>query len=104
LNAIQLRLLWTTLVGTFCALGVVLYDLGHPFRGSYQVSKAVNQLYGIRLNLKRSWKETEEHEAMARIKADEKKKKNNGVDGDGSCRPDVETNVRHETSSRLAGN
>jgi hypothetical protein len=52
LNAIQLRLLWTSLVGTFCALGVVLYDLGQPFRGSYQVTKAVDQLYTIRSMLK----------------------------------------------------
>jgi hypothetical protein len=57
LNAIQLRLLWTSLVGTFCALGVVLYDLGQPFRGSYQVTKAFNQLYSIRTMLKRSIKD-----------------------------------------------
>ncbi|KAG7351596.1 DUF4239 domain containing protein [Nitzschia inconspicua] len=57
LNAIQLRLLWTSLVGTFCALGVVLYDLGQPFRGSYQVTKAVNQLYAIRSTLKRNVKD-----------------------------------------------
>jgi hypothetical protein len=49
LNAIQLRLLWTMLVGTFCALGLVCYDLGNPFRGSYQVSKSVDQMHSIRL-------------------------------------------------------
>jgi hypothetical protein len=48
LNAIQLRLLWTMLVGTFCTLGLVCYDLGNPFRGSYQISKSVDQLYTIR--------------------------------------------------------
>jgi hypothetical protein len=48
LNAIQLRLLWTMLVGTFCALALVCYDLGHPFRGAYQISQAVRQLYTIR--------------------------------------------------------
>jgi hypothetical protein len=52
LDNIQLRLLWTSLVGTFCALGVVLYDLGQPFRGSYQVTNAVNQMYAIRSMLK----------------------------------------------------
>ena len=52
LNAIQLRLLWTMLVATFCALGLVCYDLGHPFRGVYgvyQISEAVKQLYSVRL-------------------------------------------------------
>jgi hypothetical protein len=48
LNAIQLRLLWTILVGTFSALGLVCYDLGNPFRGSYQISKSVDPLYMIR--------------------------------------------------------
>jgi len=48
LNAIQLKILWTMLIGTFSALGVVCYDLGDPFRGSYQIGKTVNQLYTIR--------------------------------------------------------
>jgi hypothetical protein len=52
LNAIQLRILWTMLTGTFSALAVVCYDLGNPFRGSYQISKSVDQLYLIRLALK----------------------------------------------------
>eukprot|EP00980_Cylindrotheca_fusiformis_P005538 scaffold1172_cov115-Cylindrotheca_fusiformis.AAC.13 len=54
LNAIQLRVLWTMLVGTFSALAIVSYDLGHPFRGSYQISIAVDQLYTIRLALRAS--------------------------------------------------
>jgi hypothetical protein len=54
LNAIQLRILWTMLVGTFSALAIVCYDLGHPFRGSYQISKSVDQLYTIRLALRAS--------------------------------------------------
>jgi len=37
LNAIQIRVLWTMLIGTFASLAVVLYDLANPFRGSYQV-------------------------------------------------------------------
>lgn len=49
LNAIQLRLLWTMLVATFCALGLVCYDLGHPFRGAYQLSSCVKELYDVRL-------------------------------------------------------
>jgi hypothetical protein len=54
LNAIQLRILWTMLVGTFSALAIVCYDLGNPFRGSYQISKSVSQLYTIRLALRAS--------------------------------------------------
>jgi hypothetical protein len=49
LNAIQLRLLWTMLVATYCALGLVCYDLGHPFRGIYQISAGVKELYDVRL-------------------------------------------------------
>lgn len=52
LNAIQLRILWTMLVGTFSALAIVCYDLGNPFRGSYQISTSVDQLYTIRLALR----------------------------------------------------
>lgn len=54
LNAIQLRILWTMLVGTFTALAVVCYDLGNPFRGSYEISRSVHQLYTIRLALRAS--------------------------------------------------
>jgi hypothetical protein len=54
LNAIQLKILWTMLIGTFSALGVVCYDLGDPFRGSYQISKTVHQLYTIRDAVKAS--------------------------------------------------
>lgn len=49
LNAIQLRLLWTMLVGTFSALGLVCYDLEHPFRGVYQIGDSVKDLYDVRL-------------------------------------------------------
>jgi hypothetical protein len=54
LNAIQLRILWTMLVGTFSALAVVCYDLSGPFRGQYQISNAVYQLMTIRDALKAS--------------------------------------------------
>ena len=52
LNAIQLRILWSMLVGTFTALGIVCYDLSHPFQGSYQINNnTVQQLYSIRKTL-----------------------------------------------------
>jgi hypothetical protein len=56
LNAIQLKILWTMLIGTFSALGVVCYDLGDPFRGSYQIGKTINQLYTIRSAVRASEK------------------------------------------------
>jgi hypothetical protein len=62
LNAIQLRILWTMLVGTFTALAIVCYDLGNPFRGSYQISKSVQQLYTIRMTLRASLKQQKEEE------------------------------------------
>ena len=34
LSAIQLRVLWSMLIGTFSALGVVNYDMIDPFSGS----------------------------------------------------------------------
>ena len=40
--------------GTFTALAIVCYDLGNPFRGSYQISKSVHQLYTIRMTLRAS--------------------------------------------------
>jgi hypothetical protein len=48
LNSIQLRILWTMLIGTFSALGVVCYDLRDVFGGSNQVAKSVDQLFTIR--------------------------------------------------------
>jgi hypothetical protein len=41
LSAIQLRVLWSMLIGTFTALGVVNYDLVDPFRGSCEYSMHV---------------------------------------------------------------
>ncbi|CAJ1945948.1 unnamed protein product [Cylindrotheca closterium] len=63
LNAIQLRILWTMLVGTFSALAIVCYDLGNPFRGSYQISTSVDQLYTIRLALRANLSELRSEEA-----------------------------------------
>jgi hypothetical protein len=34
LSAIQLRILWSMLIGTYSALAVVNYDMRDPFRGS----------------------------------------------------------------------
>lgn len=48
LNAVQLRILWTMLIGTFSALAVVCYDLSEPFRGMYQITDVVDQFYMIR--------------------------------------------------------
>lgn len=44
LNAIDLRILWTMLIGTFSTWAVVWYDLSGPFRGKYQISNVLNQL------------------------------------------------------------
>jgi len=52
LNAVQLKILWTMLIGTFSALGVVCYDLSDPFRGSYEISTCVDQLYTIKDTLR----------------------------------------------------
>ncbi|KAL7482900.1 hypothetical protein ACHAW6_008554 [Cyclotella cf. meneghiniana] len=48
LNAIQLKILWAMLIGTFSSLAVVNYDMIDPFRGSYNVGVSVNQFYTIR--------------------------------------------------------
>jgi len=52
LNAVELRILWSLLVGTFVACFTVFYDLRSPFGGSYQISASVDQLYNIRSALK----------------------------------------------------
>jgi len=48
LSAIELRILWTVLTGTFASLAVVLYDLSDPFRGSYTIRRSTDQLYSLR--------------------------------------------------------
>lgn len=48
LNLIQLRILWTMLIGSITALTVVCWDLSFPFTGSYIISNAVDQLMTIR--------------------------------------------------------
>ena len=48
LNAIQLRILWTMLIGSISALWVVCWDLSLPFTGSYVISNVVDQLRTIK--------------------------------------------------------
>mmetsp|Transcript_14567 Transcript_14567/g.23851 ORF Transcript_14567/g.23851 Transcript_14567/m.23851 type:complete len:539 (+) Transcript_14567:77-1693(+) len=62
LSAIQLRVLWSMLIGTFSALGVVNYDMIDPFRGSYNVAVSVDQFYTIRAVLMASIEEEEGEE------------------------------------------
>jgi Protein of unknown function (DUF4239) len=54
LNAVQLKLLWSMLVGTFVACFAVFIDLRAPFSGSYQISASVDQLHTIKLTLQAS--------------------------------------------------
>lgn len=54
LNAVQLKLLWSMLVGTFVACFAVVLDLRTPFAGSYQISASVDQLHTIKLTLQAS--------------------------------------------------
>lgn len=51
LNAFQLKLLWSILIGTFTACFTVFFDLRTPFSGSYQISASVDQLHSIRRSL-----------------------------------------------------
>ena len=48
LNAVQLKLLFTMLVGTFSSLAVVCVDLSDPFGGSYSIGSTVLQLFMLR--------------------------------------------------------
>ena len=48
LDAVQLKILWSMLVGAFTALAVVITDLSDPFKGSYTISPTVLQLFKIR--------------------------------------------------------
>jgi hypothetical protein len=54
LNAFQLRVLWSMLVGTFVSCFAVFADLRAPFCGIYQASDAVDQLHTIKLTLQAS--------------------------------------------------
>ena len=54
LSAVELKLLWSMMVGTFVACFSVFLDLRSPFSGSYQISASVDQLHTIRLTLQAS--------------------------------------------------
>lgn len=68
LSAIQLRILWSMLIGTFSALAVVNYDMRDPFRGSYNVAVSVDQFYTFRESIR------------ATIQMDQKNAKDDDVD------------------------
>ena len=40
-ESLQVRILWTILIGAFTSLAVVCYDLSSPFAGAYQVRKII---------------------------------------------------------------
>mmetsp|Transcript_48260 Transcript_48260/g.95640 ORF Transcript_48260/g.95640 Transcript_48260/m.95640 type:complete len:205 (+) Transcript_48260:649-1263(+) len=48
LDAVQLKMLFSVLVGVLTSAAFLLYDLAEPFRGSYQISPTAIQLYTIR--------------------------------------------------------
>jgi Protein of unknown function (DUF4239) len=54
LNAIQIKILWSMLIGTFVTCFQVFNDLRSPFSGSYQISASVGQLHTIKLTLQAS--------------------------------------------------
>lgn len=64
LNAIQLRVLWTMLIGSISALGVVCWDLSFPFTGTYIISNAVDQLKTIRDMIKATDINESEHKIL----------------------------------------
>ena len=47
LDNLQLRLLFTFLVGSLTGIAAVCIDLNDPFRGSFTVAPALDQLYGL---------------------------------------------------------
>ena len=48
-DAFQLRILWTQLVASFSALGVIVYDLNSAFDGNYQVSEMMMKMEVVKL-------------------------------------------------------
>ena len=48
LDALQLRLLFTILIGVFAALAALVVDLADPFRGAYRITPTVAQLFPLR--------------------------------------------------------
>lgn len=48
LDALQLRLLFTILVGVFSGVTSLVVDLADPFRGAYRITDTVAQLFPLR--------------------------------------------------------
>jgi dolichyl-phosphate-mannose--protein O-mannosyl transferase len=44
-ESLQVRILWTILIGSFTSLAVVCYDLSSPFVGAYKVSTLLHFCY-----------------------------------------------------------
>lgn len=84
LNAVQLKLLWSMLVGTFVACFAVFIDLRAPFSGSYQVSSSVDQLHMIKRTLQASrlMSAQKKQQEDNRQQAYEEKKGAKGVNGE----------------------
>ena len=53
LDEIQLKILWTMLFGVLSLIAIVIYDLQGPFRGSYRVSNAIEQVQLIKRDLEK---------------------------------------------------
>ena len=73
LSAVQLRILWMMLIGTFSALAVVNYDMRDPFRGSYNVAVSVDQFYTIREAIRATIQMDQEGERSAAFEQSEDK-------------------------------
>ena len=48
LDALQLRILFTILVGVFSGVTSLVVDLADPFRGAYRITPTVAQLFPLR--------------------------------------------------------
>jgi len=88
LSAIQLRILWSMLIGTFSALAVVNYDMRDPFQGTYTVAVSVDQFYSVREALR------------ATIQMDQR---NVNSDNGGPNGSDIGKVKRGDTSEKLNG-
>ena len=66
LDQLQLRLMFTILVGALTGIGVILYDLNDPFQGTFQITPAASQLYVIRDILDEEMAQRVGHEGVER--------------------------------------
>ena len=48
LSSLQLRLLFTILIGVFSGVGSVVTDIADPFRGAYRITPTVAQFFPLR--------------------------------------------------------